>query len=122
MAIQELRQEHDLKLLLEIAQIPRATFYYHVKRMVREDKYAIIKAKITELFHEHQGRYGYRRITDEVNANNVETKCLAAQWLENLQECCKKVNKMFNLNISVNWRFREEMESDERNSELVRAI
>ena len=65
--IQELRQEHDLKLLLEIAQLPRATFYYHAKRMVRKDKYAVIKAKITELFHEHQGRYGYRRITDELH-------------------------------------------------------
>ena len=70
MVIQELRQEHDLKLLLEIAQIPRATFYYHAKRMVREDKYAIIKTKITELFHEHQGRYGYRRITDELHNQN----------------------------------------------------
>ncbi len=67
MAIRELRQEHDLKLLLEIAQLPRATFYYHTKRMVREDKYAIIKTRITELFHEHQGRYGYRRITDELH-------------------------------------------------------
>ena len=64
MVIQELRQEHDLKLLLEIAQIPRATFYYHATRMVREEKYAIIKTKIIELFHEHQGRYGYRLITD----------------------------------------------------------
>ena len=68
--IQELRQEHDLKLLLEIAQLPRATFYYHAKRMVRDDKYATIKIKLTELFHEHQGRYGYRRITDELHNQN----------------------------------------------------
>ena len=68
--IQELRQEHDLTMLLEIAQIPRATFYYHAKRLVRKDKYAVIKAKITELFHEHQGRYGYRRITDELHNQN----------------------------------------------------
>ena len=65
--IQELRQEFHLNMLLEIAQIPRATFYYHAKRMVRKDKYAIIKTKITELFHEHKGRYGYRRITDELH-------------------------------------------------------
>ena len=57
-------------MLLEIAQLPRATFYYHAKRMVRKDKYAVIKAKITELFHEHQGRYGYRRITDELHSQN----------------------------------------------------
>lgn len=64
--IQELRQEHNLAMLLEIAQLPRATFYYHAKRMVRQDKYASIKTKITEIFYENQGRYGYRRITNEI--------------------------------------------------------
>ena len=68
--IQELRQEFPLNMLLEIAQLPRATFYYHAKRMVQRDKYADIKTKITEIFHEHQGRYGYRRITDELHNQN----------------------------------------------------
>ena len=68
--IQELRQEFPLNMLLEIAQLPRATFYYHAKRMVSKDKYADIKTKITEIFHEHQGRYGYRRITDELHNQN----------------------------------------------------
>lgn len=54
-----------------------------------------------------------RLITDEVNSNNIEVKTLAAQWLENLQECCKKVNSMFGLDISVDWRFKEEDESYE---------
>ena len=57
-------------MLLEIAQLPRATFYYHAKRMGHKDKYADIKTKITEIFHEHQGRYGYRRITDELHNQN----------------------------------------------------
>ena len=70
MVILELRQEYGLTMLLEIAQIPRATFYYHAKRMEQKDKYATVKAKITELFHEHQGRYGYRRITDELHNQN----------------------------------------------------
>lgn len=55
-----------------------------------------------------------RLITDEVNSNNIEVKCLASQWLENLKECCNKVNKMFNTNISVDWRFNDkEAKSDE---------
>ena len=70
MVLQELRQEFPLNMLLEIAQLPRATFYYHAKRMVQRDKYADIKTKITEIFHEHQGRYGYRRITDELHNQN----------------------------------------------------
>lgn len=48
-----------------------------------------------------------RLITDEVNANNIDTQTLCAQWLEELQEGCKKVNKMFNLDISVKLRFEQ---------------
>ena len=65
--IQELRREHDLTMLLEIAQLPRATFYYHRKRIGQEDKYAQAKEEITIIFHENKGRYGYRRITKELH-------------------------------------------------------
>ena len=64
--IQELRREHDQVTLLEIAQLPRSTYYYHSKRQASEDKYAQAKAEITEIYHENKGRYGYRRITDEL--------------------------------------------------------
>ena len=60
--IQELRQEHDLAILLEIAQLPKATYYYHRKKQESTDKYARVKAEIQSIFHEHKGRYGYRRI------------------------------------------------------------
>ena len=64
--IQELRREHDLIILLEIAQLPKATFYYHRKNQAKQDKYANAKAEITAIFHENKGRYGYRRVTDEL--------------------------------------------------------
>ena len=51
-----------MSLLLEIAQLPRATFYYHLKRMQKADKYAQEKAEISAIYHENKGRYGYRRI------------------------------------------------------------
>ena len=35
MVILELRQEFPLAMLLEIARLPGATFYYHAKRMVQ---------------------------------------------------------------------------------------
>ena len=60
--IQELRREHDLALLLEIAQLPRSTFYYNLRHS-KVDKYAQIKEEITKIFHENKGRYGYRRVT-----------------------------------------------------------
>ena len=58
-----LRQEFSLTILLDIAQLPRATFYYHLKRMKRVDKYESAKGEITAIYHENKGRYGYRRIT-----------------------------------------------------------
>ena len=65
--VQKLRQRHSLDILLSIAQLPRATFYYHLKRMVRTDKYEAAKAEITAIYHENKGRYGYRRITAELH-------------------------------------------------------
>ena len=59
-----------------------------------------------------------RLITDEVNANNEETHCLADLWLEQLKECCDKVNNMFNIDLDVNWRYRssEEVINNEINN------
>ena len=34
--IQELRREHNLVTLLEIAQLPKATFYYHGKNKAKK--------------------------------------------------------------------------------------
>ncbi|BAK97884.1 putative transposase [Oscillibacter valericigenes Sjm18-20] len=47
MVIQGLRQTFSLDILLEIAQLPRSTCYYHTKRLAGRTKAA----------------YGYRRIT-----------------------------------------------------------
>ena len=63
LVVQKLRPNHSLSLLLEIAQLPRATFYYQLKRMQKADKYAGAKEEIRAIYHENKGRYGYRRIT-----------------------------------------------------------
>ena len=60
-----------MKLLLSIAQIPRATFYYHLKRMNRNDKYEDAKAEIIAIYHENKGRYGYRRIEMELHNRGI---------------------------------------------------
>lgn len=46
-----------------------------------------------------------RLITDEVNANNVETSTRADRWLERLKSCADRVNAMYNLNVTVDWRY-----------------
>jgi transposase InsO family protein len=50
-------------LLLKASGVARATYYYHVKRTEEPDKYSRIKNEIRLIYHEHRGRYGYRRIT-----------------------------------------------------------
>ena len=79
--IQKLRQEFPLAILLEIAQLPRATFYYHLKRLNRPDKYEAVKAEITVIYHENKGRYGYRRITTELHKRNLSLNHKTVQRL-----------------------------------------
>ena len=47
--------------------MPRSTYYYYVKKAKETDKYALVKAEIQAIYHENQGRYGYRRITMELH-------------------------------------------------------
>ena len=54
-------------MLLDIAQLPRLTFYYHSKRQNKEDKYAQAKAEIATIYHENKGRYGYQGIRQSMS-------------------------------------------------------
>lgn len=46
-----------------------------------------------------------RLITDEVNANNIETVSRCELWLEQLKKCADETNNMFGTTIAVNWRY-----------------
>ena len=48
----------------------RSTFYYHINRLSSKEKYALENKEINSIFHEHKGRYGYRRITAEMRNRN----------------------------------------------------
>jgi putative transposase len=67
----ELRHKFDLEILLNQTKMARSNFYYHQKQSKLIDKYAEIKEKIKSIYHKHKGRYGYRRITDELNSNGL---------------------------------------------------
>lgn len=49
-----------------------------------------------------------RLISDEVNANNVETRNLPELWLESLRQGCEEARKMFGIDLSVDWRNQPE--------------
>ena len=67
----ELRHLYDLNLLLNRSNMARSSFYYYEKQSQSVDKYQIIKELIKSIYHKHKGRYGYRRITDELNNKGV---------------------------------------------------
>jgi putative transposase len=57
---------HPLEGLLELAKLPRSTFYYRQKAASRPDRHAALKEAIKAIFDSHKGRYGYRRVTAEL--------------------------------------------------------
>jgi len=86
--IQVLRREYGLEILLEIAQLPRSTFYYHAKRMTKPDKYAEVKEEIATIYHENKGRYGHRRITQALQGRGFTINHKTVQRLMKVLGLC----------------------------------
>ena len=57
-----------------------------------------------------------RLITDEVNANNVDTEAKISLWIETMRRDMARVNDMFGLDLGVKYRYAERTEevTDER--------
>lgn len=79
--LNELRQFYPLDELLRAAEIPRSTFYYHLKVLSKPDKYADVKKRISEIYHENRGRYGYRRVTLSLHREGKQINHKAVQRL-----------------------------------------
>ncbi|MCO4292186.1 IS3 family transposase [Solitalea sp. MAHUQ-68] len=62
-----LRHRYPLKLLLDILKMARSSYYYHLKTRSILDKHDAAENQIKAIYHRHKGRYGYRRITLEMN-------------------------------------------------------
>lgn len=45
----------------------RSVYYYHVQQSHQADPYLAVKTQIQEIYHQHQGRYGYRRVHLELS-------------------------------------------------------
>lgn len=67
----ELRHKYDLEVLLNYTNMARSSFYYYEKQNKLPDKYKTIKEIITAIYHKNKGRYGYRRITDELQNKGI---------------------------------------------------
>lgn len=51
-----------------------------------------------------------RLVTDEINANNVETATRCELWLDSIRKGIDRANEMFNLSLSVDWRVNPKTE------------
>ena len=52
--------------MLDVAGLPRSTYYYYTKKQKEPDKHAELKKEICAIVTENKGRYGYRRVTQEL--------------------------------------------------------
>lgn len=55
-----------------------------------------------------------RLISDEVNANNFETRAKCSLWLDELKKGCKQARDLFGIELDVEWRkeLREEVQDE----------
>jgi len=70
-AIQGLRLTYRLDVLLELEGMAKSTFYYNMSVIRKGDPDAALKKRVSEIYHKHKGRYGYRRITLALQAEGL---------------------------------------------------
>ena len=58
-------------MLLNHSNMARSSFIIIKKQNKLPDKYKTIKELIKSIYHKHKGRYGYRRITDELENKGI---------------------------------------------------
>ena len=91
-AVSELRQELkcSLKFILDVIkanpslpQITKSDYYYQVSKVDKDLKNDEIMNKIIEIYYCHKGRYGYRRITLQLNNEGYKVNHKAVRRLMN---------------------------------------
>jgi transposase InsO family protein len=66
MIIKELTIKYRLVDLLKVVGMASSVYHYHNNQLKKEDKYREIENKILDIYHKHNGSYGYRRIWQEL--------------------------------------------------------
>jgi Transposase and inactivated derivatives len=96
--IWELRHEFKIGLLIDVAGIPRSTYYYYSKQFSspKSDKYAEIKAMIRKIYDDNQGRYGYRRITKELRKTHKINHKTVQRLMRKMGIFCRVRMKKYN--------------------------
>ncbi len=67
MIVYELQRKYQIKILLEISGLKKSTYYYTLSKNNKDLKNDDIMNTIIDIYYAHKQRYGYRRITLELN-------------------------------------------------------
>lgn len=62
-----------MAMLLQIARIPRSTYYYHLQHLSDPQKHGSERVEIRQICAENKGCYGYRRVTLELRLREYPT-------------------------------------------------
>lgn len=77
----ELRQSYPVVALLKVVKLARSTFYAWDAARKLPDKYAKANELIKQIYDEHKGRYGYRRIAFALRAHDIHLHANTVQRL-----------------------------------------
>ena len=96
--IWELRHEYKVGLLIDIAKIPRSTYYYYSKQFEnpKPDKYEEIKSEIRKIYDESKGRYGYRRVTKKLREKYIVNHKTVQRLMHKMGIFCRVRMKKYN--------------------------
>ena len=70
-----------MNILLEISGVARSTYYYGIGRTDKDKKNEVLIDRMKEIFLEHKGMYGYRRITAQLRNDGYEVNHKKVQRL-----------------------------------------
>ena len=96
--IWELRHEYKVGLLIDIAKIPRSTYYYYSEQFEnpKPDKYEEIKSEIRKIYDESKGRYGYRRVTKKLREKYIVNHKTVQRLMHKMGIFCRVRMKKYN--------------------------
>lgn len=100
----------DKNLLTEDGKPKWQLFTQNVSQNYIADKNLAVMRRIKEMFCNEIGIPNTnedkkeRMLTDEVNANNIETYSKVSLWLDEMKRGCKEAEKMFGIKLSVKLR------------------
>lgn len=100
----------DKNMLTDDGKPKWLLFTQNVSQNYIADKNLAVMRRIKELFCTEIGIPNTnedkkeRMLTDEVNANNIETYSKVSLWLDEMKRGCEQANKLFGINMSVKLR------------------